>query len=118
MKEVSTQIEYNGKVYDLYYNLNVMVEIQAEYKTLAKWGELTDGKSNEGEPDIKALIFGVTAMINEGIDIKNEKNGTNEPHVTQKEVGRLLTDIGLSEITETVNDVVIESAGEDKSKNE
>lgn len=120
MKEVSTSIEYEGKKYDLYYNLNVMMEIQGEYKTLAKWGELTDGKSNDGEPDIRALCFGVTAMINEGIDINNEKNGTKEPHITLKEAGRLLTDIGLSEMTKTVNDVVIESAGESKEnlKNE
>lgn len=116
MKEVSKEIEYNGKTYSLVFNLNVMQSIQGEYKTLAKWGALTDGKSNDGEPDIKALIYGVTEMLNEGIDIKNEKTGSKDPYFTHKQVGRMLTDIGVSSMTDAVNDVVIESAGDD-SKN-
>lgn len=114
MKEVSREIEYNGVTYSLVFNLNVMQVIQGEYETLGKWGDLTDGKARDGEPDIKALIFGVTEMLNEGIDIKNEKNGTQEPYFTHKQVGRILTDIGVRELTETVNDVVIESAGNDE----
>lgn len=115
MKEMKKAVEHNGKTLFLYFNLNVMEEIQSEYGTLEKWGNLTDG--NGGECDIKALIFGFRAMINEGIDIENERTGKNEPMITSKQAGRLLTDIGLENMTETMNALVIESSATGDEKN-
>ena len=109
-------IEYKGQKYELVFNLNVMEVIQEEYKTIEKWGELTDGA--KGEPNAKAIIFGLTAMINEGIDIANEENGTNIKPLTLKQVGRMLSEVGLKEATEKLNNTVIESTETDKSKNE
>lgn len=115
MKEVSKSISVNGEEYKLVFNLNVMQEIQEEYGTLDKWGALTDGKSKGGEePDIKALIFGVAAMINEAIDIDNEKSAEKSPFVTHKQVGRLLSDFGVDNLTNEMNDLVIESAKSDE----
>ena len=71
MKEMRNEIEYKGITYNLVFNLNVMEVIQDEYGTLDKWGELTDG--SKGEPNAKAVVFGFTAMLNEGIDIDNEE---------------------------------------------
>ena len=107
MKEVSKTINYKGKDYKLVFNLNVMEVIQEEYKTINAWGELTDGKS--GEVDVKALKFGFAAMLNEGIDIDNDDNGTNEPFLTLKQVGRMLSEIGFTLVTEDMNEVVVES---------
>lgn len=101
------EIEYKGQKYKLVFNLNVMEEIQEEYETVDYWGELTDGTT--GEPNAKAIIFGLTAMINEGIDIDNEDNGTDRKPLTLKQVGRLLTEVGLQEATEKLNTTVIES---------
>lgn len=115
MQEVSSKITYKGKDYKLVFNLNVMERIQEEYGTIGTWGELTDRK--EREPDIKALIFGVTEMINEGIDIDNDENGTNEPLLTGKKVGRMLTDIGIDTAAAQMNDLVIESTKDDTGKN-
>ena len=115
MKEMKKAVEYNGKTYFLYFNLNVMEEIQSEYGTLEKWGNLTDG--NGGECDVKALIFGFRAMLNEGIDIENERTGKNEPMLTSKQAGRLLTDIGLENMTDTMNALVIESSATGDEKN-
>ncbi len=109
---LKSEIEVNGVKYDLYFNLNVMEEIQAEYKTLDKWAELTDGTN--GEVDIKALIFGVLCMINEGIDINNEKNNENKPFMNKKQVGRLITELGVKEMTTKVNDAVIKSTKSDE----
>lgn len=105
-------IEVNDVKYDLYFNLNVMQEIQEEYKTLDKWAELTDG--TKGEVDIKALIFGVYCMINEGIDISNEENNEKKPFMTKKQVGRLITELGVKEMTTKVNDAVIKSTKSDE----
>lgn len=114
LKEVSSKIAYQGKEYKLVFNLNVMERIQDEYGTLDKWGELTDEKS--GEINVKALIFGITEMINEGIDIDNEDNNTSKPFVTHKKVGRMLTEIGIKKVAEDMNKLVVDSTKDD-SKN-
>ena len=48
-------------------------------------------------------------MINEGIDILNEENGTDIKPFTKKQTGRLLTEIGLENVSQTINETVIES---------
>ena len=100
-------IPYNGKEYGLEFNLNVMEKIQEEYGTLEAWGSMTDGKS--GEINIKALIFGIREMINEWIDIRNEENGTNDPMLTAKQVGRMVTALGFNRVAEKMNQTVIDS---------
>jgi hypothetical protein len=109
MKEVSKALEYKGKKYKLVFNLNVMEVIQDKYRTLENWGKLTDGAKNNGEPNAKAVIFGITAMLNEGIDIENEENGTSEKMLTNKQVGRMITDIGLKSSAQLMNGVVVDS---------
>ena len=108
MKDIEKKITYNGKDYLIVFNLNVMEEIQEKYGTLQKWGDLTDG-GEAGEPSAEAVIVGFTAMLNEGIDIMNEKNGTKEKPLTQRQVGRMITEIGLAKATGTLQDTVIES---------
>lgn len=112
MKEVSSKITYKDKEYKLVFNLNVMEKIQDEYKTIDAWGALTDGSS--GEVNIKALVFGITEMINEAIDIENDDNNTNEPFVTHKKVGRMLTELGLENVAKNMNSLVIESTKSDE----
>lgn len=112
MKDINGKIQLNDKEYPLVFNLNVMESIQDEYGSLDKWGNLTDG--TEGEPNAKAVIYGFTEMINEGIDIQNEEQGTNDPFLTKKQVGRLITQYGLIEATKTLNQTIIESTESDE----
>ena len=109
MKEISKTLEYKGKKYKLVFNLNVMEVIQEKYGTLENWGKITDGTENNGEPNAKAVIFGITEMLNEGIDIENEENGTEEKMLTYKQVGRMITEIGLQASAQLMNGVVIDS---------
>ena len=109
MKEISKTLEYKDKKYKLVFNLNVMEVIQEKYGTLECWGKLTDGAENDGEPNAKAIIFGITAMLNEGIDIDNEENGTSEKMLTKKQVGRMITELGLKASAQLMNGVVIDS---------
>ena len=113
MKDFNGQIEYKGKTYKLYFNLNVMQQIQEEYGTIDEWGKLSDGAS--GEVNAKAVIFGITAMINEGIDIENDEKGTDIKPFTLKQVGRMITEIGIKEATKTLNETVIESTKDEKN---
>ena len=115
MKDFYTELELNGSKFLLCFNLNVMESIQAEYGTLDKWQELTSGKEGE-EPDAKAIIFGFKEMLNEGIDINNEKNGTNYKPLTHKQVGRFITELGLENIGNKLSEAVI-NASKNESKN-
>ena len=117
MQEKIKHITANGLEYPLVFNLNVMEAIQEKYETLEKWGELTDGK--EREVDIKALKFGITEMINEGIDIENENNEVKRNFLTEKQVGRIVTDIGVEKLSTDVQKTVIDSTKSDNEpKNE
>lgn len=117
MQEKIKHITANGIEYPLVFNLNVMEAIQEKYETLEKWGELTDGK--EREVDIKALKFGITEMINEGIDIENENNEVKRNFLTEKQVGRIVTDIGVEKLSTDVQKTVIDSTKSDNEpKNE
>lgn len=117
MQEKIKHINANGTEYPIVFNLNVMELIQEKYGTLEKWGELTDGK--EREVDIKALKFGMTEMINEGIDIENENKEIKRSFLTEKQVGRIITDIGIEKISSDVQETVIDSTNTDsEQKNE
>ncbi len=106
IKDYKFELENEGKTYELIFNLNVMQEIQEEYGTLAKWGELTDGKS--GETNIKALVFGLTRMVNEATEIRNEETGSCDAILTEKQVGRLITKVGIQQSTEKLNQAIVE----------
>jgi hypothetical protein len=107
MKDMCGHIQYKGKDYKLVFNLNVMETIQEEYGSVEKWGDLTDG--GEGEPNAKAVIFGFTQMLNEGIDITNDEEGTNDKPLTLKQVGRMITEVGLIEATKSMQNTVVKS---------
>lgn len=116
MKNTIVYIENKGKKIPLVFNLNVMEEIQEQYGSLDKWGEITQGN---GEPKIKDLKAGIIAMINEGIDIENYENGTNEPLMNLKQIGWLMSDVGIAEIVKKIQEITIASTkSEDEGKNE
>ena len=115
MKNTVGYIETADKKYPLAFNLNVMEEIQEHYGSLDEWGKVTQG---DGEPKVKDLKYGVLAMLNEGIDMENESNGTNMPMLTAKQVGRIMTEVGIPRIVAAVQDITIASVKtEDSGKN-
>ena len=122
MKDFEKSIQYKDKTFRMVFNLNVMETIQEEYESIEKWGDLTDGKVDKKtgkikqEPNAKAVIFGFWAMINEGIDIDNDENGTETPMLSLKQVGRMISEIGMAKATAEMNTMVIESTKSD-SKN-
>ena len=116
MKNTVVYIDTQKRQIPLVFNLNVMEEIQEKYGSLDKWGEITQGN---GEPKVKDLKAGIIAMINEGIDIENENNGTNEPMMTLKQVGRLMTEVGIDVIVKKIQEITINSTkSEGEEKNE
>lgn len=115
MKEMYGTIDYRGITYKLVFNLNVMEEIQEKYGTVESWGALTDG-SDGAEPNAKAIIYGFRAMLNEGIDMDNDENGTNVKPFTLKQVGRMISEIGFEKATAALSKTVLDST-QSESKN-
>lgn len=115
MRDYKFNFEVGEERYPMIFNLNVMEAIQEEFGTVAKWGELTDAKN--GEPNAKAIKFGITAMMNEARDIENENLKEPLPMLTEKEVGRIITRAGLQNSAEALNRAVIDATKEDTEKN-
>lgn len=114
MDNKKNALTVEGKDYPMEFNLNVMEVIQEEYDTVDKWGDLVEGKGKNKEPNIKALVFGLTAMINEGLEVEAEENKKDFTPLTHKQVARLLTKVGLAEATKQLTDVVTESTKSDE----
>lgn len=106
MKNTVVYIETEKKKYPLVFNLNVMEEIQEKYGSLDNWGELTKGS---GEPKIKELKAGIMLMLNEAIDMENDNNGTTEPMLTEKQVGRVMSAVGIDVIVKKIQEITIAS---------
>ena len=118
MKDISKELVYRGKTYKIVFNLNVMEVIQERFGTVEKWGEAMSADGGK-EPKASDIIYGFWAMINEGIDIDNEdkpKDQRLEP-LTLKQVGRMLTEVGINNAAAGMKDLVVESTKGDDSKN-
>ena len=129
MKDLKITIPYRDQTLELVFDLNVMEEIQGEYGSFAKWAELSSPdpveirddngvviRTEQPEPDIKALLFGFTAMLNEGIDIANDDGG-KRPMLTSKQVGRIITEVGLAKANEALQRAVSASITTEDGKN-
>jgi len=111
MKDKLEYLEDDENRYPMAFSLNVMEAIQEKYGTLQDWGELAQ---NAKEPNIKALKFMVTEAINEGLDIENR-----DEKLTSRQVGRLITRIGIQNVAEKINKLITSSvSGDDESKND
>lgn len=114
MEEFKSQIEYKGQKYNIVFNINVIETLQKEYGTFDKWTELVQPKTKGKETDLKALIFAFTEAINEGIDIENEETGSDRKPLTLKQVGRIITEYGVSNANQKLQEVVIKSVENDE----
>ena len=109
-----TYLETDSEKFPLAFTLNVMEALQDEYGTLSEWSELI---RNQKEPNIKALKFFITEAINEGIDIENEKSSEKRVSITSSKAGRIITEIGLKRVANTITKMITESMPHDeKSK--
>ena len=100
--------------YPLVFTLNVMEAIQEKFGTIEAWSSLIQRK---GEPDIKALKFFMTEAINEGIEIENEKTGEKRKSLTAKQVGRILSEVGISDAANKIMSTIADSVDDGEEKN-
>lgn len=119
IKEMSEVFQYRGKEYLLVFNLNVLKLVQGKFGSYDKWQGLIYPEDKKQECNIEALLYGFNEMINEGIDIQNEDRNEKMPFLTEKQVGRMLTELGLQTMQEKLLKAVKKSVDnkKDKSKN-
>lgn len=113
MKEMTNEIvyiEYKGQRYDIVFNMNVLETLQKKYGSFNNWTNLIQPTKKDEECDIEALKYVFCEAINEGIDIANEDREEKLEPLTMKQIGRIITNIGLKEANAKINKAVIESA--------
>lgn len=91
------------------FNLNVMADIQSDFNTVDEWIALVDRKGDGQEPDAKALIKGFTYMLNEGVEIENEKDGGKRKAFTTRDTGRIITELGMANVQKAMATAIINS---------
>lgn len=106
--------------YPMAFTLNVMENIQDKYGTMGDWSnaltplETVIENDQEvikvGEVKIKDLKWSVEQLINEGIDIENENKSEKRPFVNSKQVGRLISSLGIKEMTALIGKTTVESS--------
>lgn len=135
MLEKQEYLEVGEEKYPLAVTLNVIETMQNKYGTITKWKKLMlgfieekkiDKKGNEviewkenDELSAKDLKFFVMESINEGIDIENEKRDNKRPFVTDRQVGRIISQVGsvtvLKKIVKALN---MANGGSNEEENE
>ena len=110
MKENEIFIEYKGLKYNIVFDINVVEMLQIKYGSFNKWTDLIQPTKEGQECNLEALKFGFCEAINEGIDIANEDREEKLQPLTLKQVGRIITDLGLKNVSGKIQEAVIESA--------
>lgn len=130
MLEIKKYIESGSEKYPVIFSFNVLEEIQDKYDSFDNWSHVIEGEEyiNNGwekkEPKIKDIKYFIKIAINEGIDLENEKTNGNRKFLTDKQVGRLISEVGVQKISKIIREVIqtstlggIEPEGQDESKN-
>jgi len=116
MLDTLKHITVNGQQYPIAFTLNVMEAIQQEYGSMEKWMNALEPGEGE-EIKIKDLIWIFKEMINEGIDIENEEKGEKRAFLSHKQVGRIVSALGLKDGPALIQSLTIESVKTDEEKN-
>lgn len=116
MLDIVKHIKVGDKEYPMAFTLNVMEAIQEKYGSLDAWTDIIDPE--EGGPAFKDIKWVFAEFINEGIDIENEEKGEKRDFVTTKQVGRIITVIGIDGATFELTNIMSQSMGEVEEKND
>ena len=78
-----------------------------------------DGDKEENkEPKISDVIFGIREMMNEAVDILNEEQEEKYSLFTDKQVGRIVTKVGLTVSKNKIGESILIANKVDNPKNE
>lgn len=116
MKDKVIYIDYKEKKYPLAFTLNVMESLQDAYGSIDEWSSKIDNKDGK-EPNIKDIKYSLWLMINEGIEMQNDDNDEKMETVDLNKAGRIITAFGLTNTSEKIKNLIIDSTKVDSTKN-
>lgn len=115
------KIKAGGKEYPIAYNLNVQSRLQKTFGSLKKWLGLIfpeqENEEDEQEADFEAIIITAKEIINEGIDIENDSRTEKRNYISQAEAGRIISEIGITELTRRLLEISTKNKEENEEKN-
>jgi len=100
--------------FPILYDINVLEALQQKFGGLSAWSETLSPE--DGEPPFSAVIDTVEILIAEGIDAKADE-GETITMPSRKQIGRLISRVGLAKVLEVIKNAAISAAGEDSQKN-
>ena len=112
MLEIKKYIETKEDKYPVIFSFNVLEEIQNKYDSFDNWSHIIegeqfiDGKWQKKEPKISDVKYFIKIAINEGIDLENEKTNSDRKFLTDKQVGRLISEVGVQTISKIIREVI------------
>lgn len=102
--------EFDGKKYPGIFNLNVMADLQE------KFGSVDVLKLIEGdEPNIIAIRFLMTKMINEAERVNKEKE--EKKYFTEEEIGSMVTIDDLLNSSKVAQNIIVRDTESKEEKN-
>ena len=116
MKNELKYIETKTEKFPFTYTLNVMEALQTEYGTLDEWSNLIEPKE-DGEPNLRALLFFFKEAINEGIEIENENTSEKRNLIDHKKAGRIISEIGFEEAGKKLKELIVDVSEGKEEKN-
>lgn len=109
------KLEYiiiGGKEYPLAFSFNVMEQVQDTYGTMDAWTKTLQAEQGK-EIKMKDLIWTFQQFVNEGIEIENEEKNINNPLLSHKQTGRLITNADMKELVSVMKEMTIKSVKSD-----
>ena len=100
--------------FPILYDINVLEAIQQKFGGLSAWSDKLSPET--GEPPLSAVIDTVEILIAEGIDAKADE-GEEIAMPNRKQIGRLISRIGLEKTLEIIKESAVAAAGEGDEKN-
>lgn len=108
MKEKMIYIETSDSRYPIIFDLNVLYEIQEMFGSFVKWSDTFK------EVGWECVLQTTMIFVNEGIDYENELTGESREFITEKQAGRIITEVGIQKVIHVIGDSVVKY---NKSKN-
>lgn len=93
LREEGRKYSFCGREYHLLMTVNVIDQIQERFdRSIMQLGELLDRNRLDFYGNVAAIM---TILLNEAIEIENEKNGTDFPLFTEKKVRRHISNLNV-----------------------
>lgn len=93
LREEGRKYFFCGHEYNLLMTVNVIDQIQERFDlSIMQLSEVLDQKRRDFYGNVAAIM---TILLNEAIEIENEKNGTDTPPFTEKRVRRHISNMNV-----------------------